>query len=240
MVQLQPASPNVAVPARLFTRSLPMPSSPATQNPHPAAQAATPAATPHTLFEDGVAIFTGVLLISVGVAFFTSAGLLTGGTAGLAFLLHYATGIGFGKLFFMVNLPFYWLALRKLGRAFTVKTFIAVLLLSLLTELQSQFLQFSQLQPLYAAIAGGLITGTGFLVLFRHRCSLGGVGVAALYLQDRYGWRAGKIQMAVDCCIVLLALWTVEPLRVALSIAGAVALNLVLTINHRPGRYMGT
>lgn len=201
----------------------------------------SPAATaPHTTTEDAVAVFTGVLLISVGVAFFTSAGLLTGGTAGLAFLAHYATGIGFGKLFFVLNLPFYWLALRKLGRAFTVKTFIAVLLLSGLTELQSHFLQFAQLQPLYAAIAGGTITGTGFLVLFRHRCSLGGVGIAALYLQDRYGWRAGKVQMAVDCCIVLLALFTVEPLRVLWSIAGAVALNLVLAMNHRPGRYMGT
>lgn len=196
------------------------------------------AVVPHSLTEDAVAIFTGVLLISVGVAFFTSAGLLTGGTAGLAFLLHYATGIGFGKIFFVLNLPFYWLALRKLGRAFTVKTFIAVLLLSLLTELQSHFLQFAQLQPLYAAIAGGLITGTGFLVLFRHRCSLGGVGIAALYLQDRYGWRAGKVQMAVDCAIVLLALSMVEPARVLWSIAGAVALNLVLAMNHRPGRYM--
>src|SRR5690606_30637308 len=90
--------------------------------------AAAPA--PHTLTEDAVAIFTGVLLISVGVAFFASAGLLTGGTAGLAFLLHYATGVGFGKIFFALNLPFYWLALRKLGRAFTFKTFAAVLLLS--------------------------------------------------------------------------------------------------------------
>ena len=202
------------------------------------AAAAPAVAVPHTLTEDAVAIFTGVLLISVGVAFFSSAGLLTGGTAGLAFLLHYATGISFGKLFFVLNLPFYWLALRKLGRAFTLKTFAAVLLLSLLTELQAQLLQFAQLQPLYAAIAGGLITGTGFLALFRHRCSLGGVGIGALYLQDRYGWRAGKIQMAVDCCIVLLALWTVEPMRVAWSIAGAVALNLVLAMNHRPGRYM--
>ena len=199
---------------------------------------AAPVAVPHTLTEDAVAIFTGVLLISVGIAFFSSAGLLTGGTAGLAFLLHYATGIGFGKIFFVLNLPFYWLALRKLGRAFTLKTFAAVLLLSVVTEWQSQFLQFARLQPLYAAIAGGLITGTGFLVLFRHRCSLGGVGIAALYLQDRYGWRAGKVQMAVDCCIVLLALWTVEPLRVVWSIAGAVALNLVLAMNHRPGRYM--
>ncbi len=199
-----------------------------------------PPAEPHTATEDAVAIFTGVLMISVGVAFFTSAGLLTGGTAGLAFLLHYATGIGFGKIFFALNLPFYWLALRKLGREFTLKTFVAVLLLSLLTELQSQLLQFARIEPLYAAIAGGLITGTGFLALFRHRCSLGGVGIAALYLQDRYGWRAGKVQMAVDCCIVLLALWTVEPLRVAWSIVGAVALNLVLAMNHRPGRYMGT
>ena len=193
---------------------------------------------PHTPTEDAVAIFTGVLMISVGVAFFTSAGLLTGGTAGLAFLLHYSTGIGFGKIFFVLNLPFYWLALRKLGREFTLKTFVAVLLLSLLTELQGQFLQFARIEPLYAAIAGGLITGTGFLALFRHRCSLGGVGIAALYLQDRYGWRAGKGQMAVDCSIVLLALWSVEPMRVAWSIAGAVALNLVLAMNHRPGRYM--
>ena len=205
----------------------------------PAAPATpAPLVVPHSLTEDAVAIFTGVLLISVGVAFFTSAGLLTGGTAGLAFLLHYATGIGFGKIFFVLNLPFYWLALRKLGREFTLKTFVAVLLLSLLTELQGQFLQFARIEPLYAAIAGGLITGTGFLALFRHRCSLGGVGIAALYLQDRYGWRAGKVQMAVDCCIVLLALWSVEPMRVAWSIAGAVALNLVLAMNHRPGRYM--
>ena len=141
-------------------------------------------------------------------------------------------------MFFVLNLPFYWLAWRKLGGAFTLKTFAAVLLLSVLTDLQSRFLQIVQLQPLYAAVAGGLITGTGFLVLFRHRCSLGGVGILALYLQDRHGWRAGKVQMAVDCGIVLLALFTVEPLRVAWSIAGAVALNLVLAMNHRPGRYM--
>jgi len=193
--------------------------------------------TPHTTIEDTLALFTGVLLISVGVAFFTSAGLLTGGTAGLAFLLHYATGITFGKLFFVLNLPFYWLAWRKMGRAFTFKTFLAILLLSVLTELQSRFLQINNLQPLYAAIAGGLITGTGFLVLFRHRCSLGGVGILALYLQDRYGWRAGKVQMGVDCSIVALALFTVQPMQVLWSIVGAVALNLVLAMNHRPGRY---
>ena len=193
----------------------------------------------HTRAEDALAVASGTLLISVGVAFFTSAGLLTGGTAGLAFLLHYATGIGFGPLFFVLNLPFYWLAWRKLGAAFTVKTFIAVSLLSALTALQPRFLRFADLQPVYAAVVGGLITGTGFLILFRHKASLGGIGVLALWLQDRFGWRAGKVQMGVDCAIVLLALFSIEPLRVAYSIVGAVALNVVLAINHRPGRYLG-
>ena len=194
----------------------------------------------HTRLEDVQALCAGTLFVAMAMVVFGHAGLLSGGTAGVAFLLHYATGVGFGKIFFVLNLPFYWLALRKLGREFTLKTFVAVLLLSLMTEWQHQWLQMARIEPLYAAIAGGLITGTGFLALFRHRCSLGGVGIAALYVQDRYGWRAGKVQMAVDCCIVLLALWTVEPLRVAWSVVGAVALNLVLALNHRPGRDTGT
>jgi len=203
-----------------------------------AASAAPAAPVAHSRVEDTVAIAAGVTLVSVGVAFLASAGLLTGGTAGLAFLLHYATGVGFGKWFFVLNLPFYWLALRRMGVAFTLKTFAAVALLSALTEVQARLLHIDQLQPLYAALTGGLILGMGFLVLFRHRCSLGGVGILALYLQDRHGWRAGKVQMAVDCCIVAAALFTVEPSRVAWSVLGAVVLNLVLAMNHRPGRYL--
>ncbi|WP_313076136.1 YitT family protein [Melaminivora sp.] len=201
--------------------------------------AAAPLAVPaHSRLEDGVAMAVGVVLISVGIAFLASAGLLTGGMAGLAFVLHYATGVGLGKLFFLLNLPFYWLALRRLGLAFTLKTFAAVALLSVLTDLQPRLLHIDQLQPAYAAVTGGLIMGMGFLVLFRHRCSLGGVGILALHLQQTRGWRAGKVQMAVDCCIVAAALATVEPGRVLWSILGAIVLNLVLAMNHRPGRYL--
>jgi uncharacterized membrane-anchored protein YitT (DUF2179 family) len=62
--------------------------------------------------------------------------------------------------------------------------------------------------------------------------------VLALYLQERWAWRAGKVQMGVDCVIVLLALWTVEPARVLYSILGVVAMNIVLVLNHKPGRYL--
>jgi len=62
----------------------------------------------HTVFDDTQGIFTGTLFVSLALLMFNQAGLLTGGTAGLAFVLHYATGVSFGKLFFLVNLPFYW------------------------------------------------------------------------------------------------------------------------------------
>jgi uncharacterized membrane-anchored protein YitT (DUF2179 family) len=76
------------------------------------------------------------------------------------------------------------------------------------------------------------------LMLFRHRASLGGLNVMALYLQDKAGWSAGKVQMALDCLIVLGGLVVADVPRVAFSILGAVVLNLALAINHRPGRYL--
>ena len=45
--------------------------------------------------------------------------------------------------------------------------------------------------------------------------------------------------MAFDVAIVVAAFAIVEPARVALSVLGAVALNLVVAINHKPGRYLG-
>ena len=95
------------------------------------------------------------------------------------------------------------------------------------------------IQPAYASVLGGVALGTGFLVLFRHRASLGGIGVFVLYLQQRFGWRAGKIQMGIDCAIVLCAFFVVDPTRIAWSILGAVVLNLILAVNHKAGRYIG-
>ena len=53
-----------------------------------------------------------------------------------------------------------------------------------------------------------------------------------------HGWRAGKVQMAVDCGIVLAAFFTVSPLQLVYSLVGAVVLNLTLAVNHKPGRYV--
>src|SRR5512133_684824 len=192
----------------------------------------------HRPHEDLQALVTGTLFVALGVVMFKEAGLLTGGTVGLALLAHYATGMDFAPAYFLVNLPFYVLAWMRMGMAFTLKTFAAVALLSLLAYLLPMGLAFERLSPPLAAILGGLLCGNGMLILFRHRASLGGLNVLVLYLQERFGWRAGKVQMALDSLIVLGGRVVADVPRVALSVLGAVVLNLTLAINHRPGRYL--
>ncbi len=194
----------------------------------------------HSYLEDVQAIFSATLVISLGILLFKTAGLLTGGTTGLALLLHYATGWRFGAWLFVVNLPFYVLAWYKIGRRFTLKTFAAVALLSLWAELLPNWLVLSKLNPLFASVLAGLLVGIGLLMLFRHQASLGGVGILALYLQKSRGWRAGYVQLLVDLFIVLAAFFVATPTQVALSVLGAVVMNMLLATNHRPGRYIGT
>ena len=198
---------------------------------------ATPLARPRP-HEDVQALLTGTLFVALGVLMYRHAGLLTGGTAGLAFLTHYASGVDFGLAFFCINLPFYAFAWRRMGAAFTLKTFAAVALLSLWVHYLPQVLAFERLATPLAVVLGGLLMGAGMLMLFRHKASLGGLNVLVLYLQERMGWRAGKVQMLFDSLIVLGALWVVNGERVGWSVLGAVVLNMTLAINHRPGRYM--
>lgn len=192
----------------------------------------------HSRFDDLQGILTGALVAAVGILFIKSAGLLTGGTVGIAFLLHYATGVNFGLILFLVNLPFYWLAFKRMGKAFTIKTFATVATVALLTELLPEAVQIAHIDPFFAGIAGGLLMGVGMLILFRHRASLGGLNVLVLYLQERFGWRAGKLQMGLDVVILLGAALIAPPLILVASMLGALLLNFALAVNHRPGRYM--
>ena len=145
----------------------------------------------HGPYEDAQALFTGSLFVSITMMLYAQAGLLTGSTAGIAFLLHYATGLSFGALFFAINIPFYWFAWKRMGREFTIKTFVSVALLSALSEIGPRVMHIDYLHPVYAALLGGLLLGTGCLFLARHKASLGGATIVSLYLQDKHGIPAG-------------------------------------------------
>lgn len=192
----------------------------------------------HTLIEDVQGIAFGSIIASLGLFFLNQAGLLTGGTAGLAFIIHYTTDLSFGLLFFLVNLPFYFLSWRRVGKVFTAKTFVAIALTSFLTDVQSRFLHISDINVIWSAFLGGLLLGFGLLALYRHRASLGGVGILGVYLQDKTGFRAGLTQMIFDGCLLIIAFLVLDPWVVLASVVGAATLNMFVAINHRADRYI--
>lgn len=193
----------------------------------------------HRLYEDAIAMLIGTSFIALGITLYSQATLMTGSTAGIALLIHYATGIGFGLLYFVINLPFYFFAAKRMGWPFTIRTFIAVALLSLFAKIIPLSVDFSSINPLFAALMGGTLMGMGVLALFRHRSGVGGVNILALYLQDAHGIRAGWFQLVLDIAIMLGSLFFIPWENMLLSLVGAIAMNVIIAINHKPGRYLG-
>ena len=69
------------------------------------------------------------------------------------------SGWNFGLVFVLVNLPFYWLAVRRMGWEFTLKTFAAVTACGLLTDLLPRWMEFARMSQLFAALVGGALSG---------------------------------------------------------------------------------
>lgn len=198
-----------------------------------------PLAEKHALWEDMLAIPSGAFLMSFGLFLLAQIGGVSGGIAGVAILGSYWTSVNFGLLYFIFNVPFFVLAVVRMGWRFTSKTIIAVALISAFSWVHAHYLDVSAVAPLYASIFAGLSVGVGMIMIFRHGGSAGGFGILAAYLQEKRGIRAGYSQGVFDIVVVIAALATIPPYILFCSILGAVLLNLILAINHRPGRYFG-
>jgi len=192
----------------------------------------------HSKIEDALAMLIGTFILSFAMTLLQQAGIMTGGTAGLSLLLHYITDIKFGVLFFLINIPFYYFAYKKMGIALVVKTFIAVALLAGFTEMIPQFFHLSDVNPIYATIFANVLMGVSFLILFRHSSSLGGINLLALYLQERFNIAAGKVQLGIDLIILLASLLFVDWKLILISILGVIILNSIVLLNHKTTRYV--
>jgi uncharacterized membrane-anchored protein YitT (DUF2179 family) len=197
-----------------------------------------PSIRQHTLLEDFMAISVASILLSFGIALLSELNFLIGGTAGVAFLTQYATGFSFGQIFFVINIPFYILAIWKLGKVFTLKTFITVFLVSFCSDYVPRLFEFGEINPVYGAALGGFLIGTGLLMLFRHKASLGGLNIVSIYLQKFHNVNAGRFQMCVDLIIIVGAIFVVDVMAIVYSVLASIFLNLILAVNHRPGRYL--
>ncbi|WP_236953044.1 YitT family protein [Ketogulonicigenium vulgare] len=192
----------------------------------------------YTLFEDIQGLAIGSIGAATGIFLLRAAGLITGGTAGIALLLSYVTHWSFGAVFFWVNVPFYAIALFTRGWSFTLKGIISVGAVSLLTAVAQDYITITAIDPLLAAVVFGIVAGVGILGLFRHGSSLGGTSMLAVMAQERWGIKAGWVQMGMDAVIFIVALFLLPFPQVAFSFVGTFILSFVLAFNHRKDWYI--
>lgn len=191
----------------------------------------------HSIKEDWIAILTGTFLTAQGIFFLQSANLITGGTAGLALLLSQLMPFTFGICYFLTNVPFYILAWQRYGYHFALNSVISCGLVSVFADHLNLMIEIESVNTIYCATAGGLLMGLGMLILFRHRSSLGGFNIFCLLVQDKTGVSVGKTQLAIDITILTASFFFITPTILAVSVLGAVVLNIVLGMNHKPSRY---
>jgi uncharacterized membrane-anchored protein YitT (DUF2179 family) len=193
----------------------------------------------HTPLEDAQALLLGTALCALGVEFLRAAGLVTGQTAGLGVLLSYVTDWSFALWFFLLNLPFYVLGWMRMGPRFVVKTAIAVTMVSAFSRLLPMAITIGPVDPWVASALAGATIGMGLIVVFRHGASLGGVGILALWVQERFRVQAGWVQLGFDVALFAAAFLLLDWRLVAASALGAVIVNLIIAVNHRRDRYIG-
>lgn len=196
-------------------------------------------AKPHSLFEDVYALIVGCVLITLGLTLLRSAGLTTGGIAGLSLLLSYVLPLPVGVLFALLNVPFFYLADRVMGRRFMIKTVLLNVGIVIAAGLAPHVFQLAEIDPSVAGFAGGTVIGMGTLAVARHGAGVGGIGVIGLWLQQRRGWNAGRTQIMFDVVILGASLAVLSPTAFVWSMLSAAAISGILIVWHRPGRYTG-
>lgn len=192
---------------------------------------------PHSVADDVLGVFLGTFMAAMGLYLLEQAGAVSGGTAGVALLLSFATPLNLAALFLLVNIPFFALAVWRKGWNFTLRTAVSVAIVSGFVAVCEWYFPVPEMNPIFGVVAGNVLLGMALLAVFRHGASLGGFNILAIIAQEQFKMRAGYVQMSLDISVILLALIVISPQDVLLSAGGAVLMNLILAFNHRPGRY---
>jgi len=151
-------------------------------------------------------IFVGTGLFSVGFNMFLGPNdLNAGGLSGLAQLIVEVLGFGsVGMFVALINLPLFALAGMKVGKQFFWGSLAGMLSLTITLELLA-FLPVPQVDPLLAALYGGVMAGIGVGIVFMTGASTGGSDIIVRLLKMKMQHvNIGTITIGFDCVVAIL------------------------------------
>ena len=166
-----------------------------------------------TFVKDFFVCLLGTLIYAVSINYFVEPmAFVPGGVTTLAIIVHhFVPFIGIGAFVFLMNIPLFLLAFRKLGVWFVLKTAgvagLLALSIDLVDYLFSKFgLRYSGDEKILAAIFGGIICGVGIGLVFTRGVTTGGTDIIVRLLKLRFPHLSvGKLVLIVDFTVILFA-----------------------------------
>jgi len=142
-----------------------------------------------------VIMLIGSALFSVGLEIFLVPNkIIDGGIVGISIIFSHLLNIPLGVFLVLLNLPFLLLGYRQIGKTFAVSTLFSVVIMSVGTTLLHPIEPIT-IDPLLAAVFGGIILGIGVGLVIRAGGSLDGTEIVAILFSKKSAFSVGEIVM---------------------------------------------
>lgn len=129
--------------------------------------------------------------------------IIDGGVIGISMMVSHITKWNLGLIIFVINSPFIYLAIQKMGKTFVLDVFYGVTMLSVFVNVLSGF-HVTEAQ-LLATVFGGVILGIGVGIILRNNGALDGTEILAIRLAKKLGFSVGEIIMFCNVFIYTAA-----------------------------------
>lgn len=157
-----------------------------------------------THFKDAFLIAIGIASAAFGLkSFLLPNAFIDGGAVGISLLIASLSDLDLPMTIVIVNTPFILLGLKVIGRAFVLKTAIAIGALSIVLAIV-EFPQLTQ-EKLLVAVFGGFFLGAGIGMAVRGGCVIDGTEVLAISVSRKIGTTVGDIIMLINIIIFTAA-----------------------------------
>ncbi|MEH7177739.1 YitT family protein [Neobacillus vireti] len=147
-------------------------------------------------------ITIGAVLMAVGLEIFLVPNhVIDGGIVGISIMLSYLTGWKLGIFIFILNIPFFFIGYKQIGKTFALSTLYGIIILSIGTTLLHPVPAFTQ-DILLATVFGGIVLGIGVGIVIRYGGSLDGTEILAILFNKKLPFSVGEIIMFFNLFIL--------------------------------------
>jgi uncharacterized membrane-anchored protein YitT (DUF2179 family) len=147
-------------------------------------------------------ITLGAALMAVGLEIFLVPNhVIDGGIVGISIMLSYLTGWKLGIFIFILNIPFFFIGYKQIGKTFALSTLYGIIILSIGTTLLHPVPAFTQ-DILLATVFGGIVLGIGVGMVIRYGGSLDGTEILAILFNKKLPFSVGEIIMFFNLFIL--------------------------------------